>query len=123
MENYRHFYYALFNSISDLLSQIEENPCNPEQFADLLKKLQLDAETRFLEDSENHKMSWEECTEQQYIILNNGLMGLFIDSEEEYQKSPEAAQLMQELHEIMDEADKIHSVYLKDHKNEFKFIS
>jgi len=52
MENYQHFYYSLFNDISDIISQAQKKQYSSEEIIENLKNIQINAETRFLEASE-----------------------------------------------------------------------
>lgn len=49
MEDYRKFYYALFNDITDLIYDIKTQMLDQEEIIDRLYKLQEDAEDRFLD--------------------------------------------------------------------------
>ena len=122
IENYQKYYYALFNQITDLISELETKNFTQEMMIDSLKKLQIDAEERFLKRVDRQTMEYENPIYQQYLILNNGLMSIFVDDSEKYQKTPESAELLSKLHAIMDEANQIDDAYMESHKNEFKIL-
>ena len=122
LENYQKYYYALFNQITDLISELETKNFTQEMMIESLKKLQSDAEERFLERADAEKLAYEKSIYQQYLILNNGLMSIFIDDSEKYQKTPESAELLSKLHAIMDEANQIDDAYMESHKSEIKIF-
>lgn len=122
IENYQRYYYALFNQITDLISELETKNFNQQMMIDSLKKVQADAEERFLKRADKQTLAYEKSIYQQYLILNNGLMSIFIDDSEKYQKTPESAELLSKLHAIMDEANQIDDAYMESHKNEFKIF-
>lgn len=122
IENYQKYYYALFNQITDLISELETKNFTQQMMIDSLKKLQIDAEERFLKRADRQTMEYENSIYQQYLILNNGLMSIFVEDSEKYQKTPESAELLSELHHIMDEANQLNDAYMESHKNEFKIL-
>jgi hypothetical protein len=97
IENYQKYYYALFNQITDLISELETKNFTQEMMIDSLKKLQIDAEERFLKRADRQTTEYENSIYQQYLILNNGLMSIFVEDSEKYQKTPESAELLSEL--------------------------
>ena len=122
LENYQKYYYALFNQITDLISELETKNFTQEMMIESLKKLQSDAEERFLERADAEKLAYEKSLYHQYLILNNGLMSIFVDDSEKYQKTPESAELLSKLHSIMDEASQIDDAYMESHKSEIKIF-
>ena len=50
MENYQQFYYALFNSLTDLITELEKRECSQEAIVEELKKIQRNAEERFIDN-------------------------------------------------------------------------
>lgn len=120
MEDYKHLYYALFNRISDLISQTEQKNFTSEQILENLKALQTEAEERFIKSSE--KISEYECLQKQCSIYNSRLMELVVDSKYQYKNSPKAMKLFEEIEKIMSEANDIYFEFLEQHKDEIKIL-
>ena len=104
MEDYKQYYYAIFNDLTDLIALLEEKHFN-QNFI-----IQQDAESRFVEDYDSQRLKCEKQTYQQYLTLNNGIMGILIDDGEKYQKNPFCAELLLELHKILEEANQIEEI-------------
>ena len=120
MEDYKRLYYALFNRISDLISETEQKSFTSEQILKNLKALQTEAEERFIKSSE--KMSEYECLQKQCSIYNSGLLELVLDCRYEYKDSPKAMKLLGEIQKIRDEADEVFIEYFEQHKDEIKIL-
>ncbi|MBR1555371.1 MAG: hypothetical protein IJ644_08275 [Oscillospiraceae bacterium] len=120
MEDYKHLYYALFNRISDLISETEQKSFTSEQMLKNLKALQTEAEERFIKSSE--KMSEYECFQKQCSIYSGRLLELVMDCRYEYEDSPKAMKLLGEIQKIRDEADEVFIEYFEQHKDEIKIL-
>lgn len=114
MENYQRLYASLFNRITDLISELEQNEFTQESVIASLQQIQLDAEEDFITEHEHHEPTLEECMLKDNLILNNGLMSILIDSPQ-YANDPGCARLLSELNELMTEAGKNTIQYIQEH--------
>ena len=55
MENYQKHYYALFNQITDLITELGQKKYSQSVITEKLRQIQRDAEERFLEDGEDEE--------------------------------------------------------------------